>query len=127
MNRTRLKVSDAIAGLSLFQAEFVNHRYEGHSHPELALAVMELRDSNSNCSEATLAPFILLLRQMSAVVGLCRRAIRELWQQSVYALIWRKSAQLAEAFIESDDLLILSGNTKLFCVSHAQDYNSEDI
>jgi hypothetical protein len=42
-------------------------------------------------------------------------------------LLWRKSAQLAESFIESGDLLILFDNTKLFCVSHAQDYNSEDI
>jgi hypothetical protein len=34
-------------------------------------------------SDAIQAPFILLLRDMSVVVGLCRRAIPELWQQGV--------------------------------------------
>jgi hypothetical protein len=42
-------------------------------------------------------------------------------------LLWRKSAQLAESLIESGDLMILFDNTKLFCASHAQDYNSGDI
>jgi len=35
------------------------------------------------------------------------------------ALLWRKSAELAEAFIESDDLLVLFDNQKTFCFCHA--------
>ena len=34
-------------------------------------------------------------------------------------LLWRKSAELAEAFIESDDLLVLFDNQKRFCFEHA--------
>jgi hypothetical protein len=34
------------------------------------------------------------------------------------ALLWRKSAQLAEAFIESDDFLVVFDNQKTFCFGH---------
>jgi hypothetical protein len=37
VNRTQLKVSDLVNGLSLLEAEFVNHRYERHFHDELVL------------------------------------------------------------------------------------------
>jgi hypothetical protein len=43
-------------------------------------------------------------------------------QYSFDPLIWRKSAQLAEAFIESDDLLIRFDNQKMVCFGHALDY-----
>jgi AraC-like DNA-binding protein len=49
VNRTRLKVSDALAGLSLLEAELVNHRYESHFHPELVLAIMEFGAARINC------------------------------------------------------------------------------
>jgi AraC-like DNA-binding protein len=49
VNRTRLKVSDAVAGFSLLEAEFVNHRYESHFHPELVLAIMEFGAARINC------------------------------------------------------------------------------
>jgi hypothetical protein len=35
------------------------------------------------------------------------------------ALLRRKSAELAEAFVESDDLLILFDNQQVFCFEHA--------
>ena len=38
------------------------------------------------------------------------------------ALLWRKSAELEEAFIESDDLPILFDNQKMVCFCHALDY-----
>ena len=41
MNRTQLKVSGLVNGLSLLEAEFVNHRYERHFHNELVLAITE--------------------------------------------------------------------------------------
>jgi len=34
------------------------------------------------------------------------------------ALLWRKSAELAEAFIESNNLLVLFDNQKSFCFDH---------
>jgi len=40
------------------------------------------------------------------------------------ALLWRKSAELAEAFIESDDLLVLFDNQKMACFCHALYYIS---
>jgi len=42
------------------------------------------------------------------------------------ALLWRKSAELAEAFIESLNLLILFHNYKRFCSDHALYYISDD-
>ena len=41
MNRTRLKVSALVNGLTLLKAEFANHGYERHSHNELVLAITE--------------------------------------------------------------------------------------
>jgi hypothetical protein len=38
------------------------------------------------------------------------------------ALLWRKSAELAEAFIESDDLPVPLDNQKMICVFHALYY-----
>jgi hypothetical protein len=43
------------------------------------------------------------------------------------ALLWRKSAELAEAFIESDDLLVRFDNQKRFCFGHALDYSSDAL
>jgi hypothetical protein len=43
------------------------------------------------------------------------------------ALLWRKSAQLAEAFIESDDLLVLFDNQKLLCFFHALYYTFDAL
>jgi hypothetical protein len=44
-----------------------------------------------------------------------------------HALLWRKSPQLAEAFIEPDDLLILFNNQKLVCFCHALDYIKDGL
>jgi hypothetical protein len=43
------------------------------------------------------------------------------------ALLWRKSAELAEAFIESDDLLVLYDNQKTFCFYHGLYYISDTL
>jgi hypothetical protein len=43
------------------------------------------------------------------------------------ALLWRKSAELAEAYIESDDLLLLFDNQKMFCFYHALYYISDAL
>ena len=43
------------------------------------------------------------------------------------ALLWRKSAELAEAFIESYDLLVLIDNQNLFCFVHAIYYISDAL
>lgn len=49
MNRTQLKVSGLVNGLTLFEAEFANHRYERHFHDELVLAIMESGTARINC------------------------------------------------------------------------------
>ena len=49
MNRTQLKVSGLVNGLSLLEAEFVNHRYERHFHNELVLAITESGTARINC------------------------------------------------------------------------------
>lgn len=46
-------------------------------------------------------------------------------EDSFHALLWRKSAELAEAFIESDNLLNLLDNQKMFCFDHALNYISD--
>ena len=43
------------------------------------------------------------------------------------ALLRRKSAELAEAFIESDNLLVLFDNQKRFCFGHALYYISDAL
>jgi hypothetical protein len=42
------------------------------------------------------------------------------------ALLWRKSAQFAEAFIESDNLLVMLNNRKLFYFLHALYHISDE-
>ena len=49
MNRTQLKVSGLVNGLSLLKAEFANHRYERHFHDELVLAITESGTARINC------------------------------------------------------------------------------
>jgi hypothetical protein len=43
------------------------------------------------------------------------------------ALLWRKSPELAEAFIESNDLLVLFYNQKMFYFNHALYYISDAL
>jgi hypothetical protein len=43
------------------------------------------------------------------------------------ALLWRKSAELPEAFIESDDLLVLFNNHKTFCFYYELYYISDAL
>jgi hypothetical protein len=50
---------------------------------EFAVPRVLVRDSNSNCPDATVPQFTPLSRHMSAAVDLSRRAIGELWQQGV--------------------------------------------
>ena len=49
MNRTQLKVSGLVNGLSLLKAEFANHRYERHFHDESVLAITESGTARINC------------------------------------------------------------------------------
>ena len=49
MNRTQLKVSGLVNGLSLLEAEFVNHRYERHFHDELVFGITESGTARINC------------------------------------------------------------------------------
>ena len=49
MNRTQLKVSGLVNGLSLLEAEFVNHRYERHFHDEMVLAITESGTARIYC------------------------------------------------------------------------------
>jgi AraC-like DNA-binding protein len=42
-------VSDLVNGLSLLEAEFVNHRYERHFHDELVLAITESGIARISC------------------------------------------------------------------------------
>jgi len=43
------------------------------------------------------------------------------------ALLWRKSTKLAEALIESDDLLVMLNNRKLFYFLHALYHISDSL
>jgi AraC-like ligand binding domain len=49
VNRTQLKVSALVNGLTLLEAEFANHRYERHFHDELVLAITESGSARVNC------------------------------------------------------------------------------
>jgi hypothetical protein len=49
VNRTQLKVSALVNGLTLLEAEFANHRYERHFHDELVLAITESGSARINC------------------------------------------------------------------------------
>jgi hypothetical protein len=49
VNRTQLKVSGLVNGLTLLEAEFVNHRYERHFHDELVLAITKSGTARINC------------------------------------------------------------------------------
>jgi hypothetical protein len=52
---------------------------------------------------------------MNLVVDPCRREFLSSGSKVFDALFWRKSAELAEAFIEALNLPVLFGHQKMFC------------